>query len=139
MFPLGGGFGHGLVDDPGAGDTRPADSDQGTEPVAGAYLSLAPGSENTSAAYQTLLKQHGMVCRMSCTGNCWANVPVERFFGSLKQEWTGDPSYRTRQEPIAHVREYLAMDHNAVRLHSTLGYRTPMDFEETLGHVSVKC
>ena len=64
------------------------------------------------------------------------NSPVERFFGSLKREWTGDRWYRTRQDPIADVREYVAVYYNSRRLHSTLGYSTPMDYEKTLNKVS---
>ena len=48
------------------------------------------GSQYASHDYQKLLKQHGMICSMSRKGNCWDNSPVERFFGSLKREWTGD-------------------------------------------------
>jgi transposase InsO family protein len=94
------------------------------------------GSQYASLAYQALLKQHGMICSMSRKGNCWDNAPVERFFSSLKREWTGDRLYRTRQEAIADVREYVAVYYNARRLHSTLGYRTPMDYEKDLNKVS---
>jgi len=83
-----------------------------------------------------LLKQHGMIPSMSRKGNCWDNAPVERFFSSLKREWTGDRLYRTRQEAIADVREYVAVYYNAKRLHSTLGYKTPMDYEKILNKVS---
>jgi len=94
------------------------------------------GSQYASHTYQGLLKQHGMVCSMSRKGNCWDNAPVERFFGSLKREWTGDRLYRTRQAAIADVREYIAVYYNSTRLHSTLGYKTPMDYEKTLSEVS---
>ena len=94
------------------------------------------GSQYASDAYQALLKQHGMNCSMSRKGNCWDNAPVERFFSSLKREWTGDRLYRTRQEAIADVREYVAVYYNSQRLHSTLGYRTPLDYEKNLNKVS---
>ena len=94
------------------------------------------GSQYASHDYQKLLKQYGMICSMSRKGNCWDNSPVERFFGSLKREWTGDRLYRTRQEAIADVREYVAVYYNSKRLHSTLGYSTPMDYEKTLNKVS---
>jgi transposase InsO family protein len=94
------------------------------------------GSQYASHAYQKLLKQHGMVASMSRKGNCWDNAPVERFFSSLKREWTGDQLYKTRQHAIADVREYVAVYYNATRLHSTLGYKTPMDYEKTLNKVS---
>lgn len=94
------------------------------------------GSQYASRAYQKLLSQHGMTPSMSRKGNCWDNAPVERFFSSLKREWTGDRLYRTRQGAIADVREYVAVYYNAQRLHSTLGYRTPLDYEKDLNKVS---
>ena len=97
------------------------------------------GSQYASQVYQALLKQHGMICSMSRKGNCWDNAPVERFFSSLKREWTGDCLYRTRQEAMADVREYVSVYYNARRLHSTLGYKTPMDYENTLNNVSGMC
>jgi transposase InsO family protein len=97
------------------------------------------GSQYASHAYQKLLRQHRMAASMSRKGNCWDNALVERFFSSLKREWTGDRLYRTRQEAIADVREYVVMYYNSKRLHSTLGYRTPMDYEKDLSNVSGIC
>ena len=97
------------------------------------------GSQYASDAYQALLRQHGMIASMSRKGNCWDNSPVERFFSSLKREWTGDQLYRSRQAAIADVREYVAVYYNSMRLHSTLGYRTPMDYEKGLSKVSGIC
>lgn len=94
------------------------------------------GSQYASHAYQKLLQQYGMICSMSRKGNCWDNAPVERFFSSLKREWTGNRLYRTRFEAIADVREYVAVYYNSRRLHSTLGYTTPMDYEKDLNKVS---
>jgi transposase InsO family protein len=87
------------------------------------------GSQYASHAYQSLLKQHGMICGMSRKGNCWDNAPTERFFSSLKREWTGDRWYRTRQEAMADVRKYVTVYYNSKRLHSTLGCKTPMNYE----------
>jgi transposase InsO family protein len=97
------------------------------------------GSQYASHDYQKLLKQHGMIGSMSRKGNCWDNAPVERFFSSLKREWTGDRWYRTRQEAIADVREYVAVYYNSKRLHSTLGYTTPINYEKRLNKVSEIC
>lgn len=94
------------------------------------------GSQYASHDYQALLQQYGMTTSMSRKGNCWDNAPVERFFSSLKREWTGDQLYQTRQQAIADVREYIAVYYNAKRLHSTLGYKTPIDFENVLNKVS---
>ncbi len=80
-----------------------------------------------------------MIVSMSRKGNCWDNAPVERFFSSLKREWTGDQLYRTRQAAITDVREYVAVYYNSKRLHSTLGYKTPLDYEKDLSKVSGIC
>lgn len=94
------------------------------------------GSQYASYAYQKLLKLYGMIPSMSRKGDCWDNAPVERFFSSLKREWTGDQLYQTREEAIADVREYVAVYYNSKRLHSTLDYMTPMNYEKTLNKVS---
>ena len=106
------------------------------KPPAGLIHHSDRGSQYASHDYQKLLRQHGLICSMSRAGNCWDNAPVERFFGSLKREWTGDRLYRTRQEAIADVREYVAVYYNSKRLHSTLGYTTPMNYEKNLNKVS---
>lgn len=94
------------------------------------------GSQYASQAYQNLLKRYGMVCSMSRKGNCWDNAPVERFFSSLKREWIGDQLYRTRYEAMMDVRAYVAVYYNIKRLHSTLDYCTPADYEKSLTNVS---
>ncbi len=93
------------------------------------------GSQYASKEYQKRLTRNNMVCSMSRKGNCW-DSPVERFFSSLKREWIGDTLYRTRQQAMADIREYVAIYYNAKRLHSTLGYQTPVNFEKTLNRVS---
>ena len=105
-------------------------------PAAGLIHHSDRGSQYASHDYQKLLKRFGMVTSMSRKGNCWDNSPVERFFSSLKREWTGDRLYRTRREAIADVREYVAVYYNSRRLHSTLGYKTPLDYEKKLSKVS---
>ncbi len=94
------------------------------------------GGQYASHAYQKLLKQYGMIASMSRKGNHWDNAPVERIFSSLKRDWTGDQLYKSRQEEIADVREYVAVYYNSRRLHSMLGYKTPLDYENALNKVS---
>ncbi len=106
------------------------------KPAAGLIHHSDRGSQYASHDYQALLRQHKMICSMSRKGNCWDNAPIERFFGSLKREWTDDRLYRTRHDAIADVREYVAVYYNSMRLHSTLGHKTPMDYEKTLNQMS---
>jgi putative transposase len=105
-------------------------------PPAGLVCHSDWGSQYASDDYQKLLKRHAIICSMSRRGNCWDNAPVERFFGSLKREWTANCWYQTRQQAIADLREYVAVYYNAKRLHSTLGHATPNDYEKRLSNVS---
>ena len=97
------------------------------KPLRGLIHHSDRGSQYASHAYQRLLKQHGMICSMSRKGNCWDNAAVERFFGSLKWEWTGDQLYKTRREAIADVREYVAVYYNASRLLVESGTQVRLD------------
>ena len=71
-----------------------------------------------------------MVCSMSRKGNCWDNAPVESFFGTMKQELVHHQKYRNRWQARQSLFEYIERFYNRRRLHSTLGYRTPVQFEE---------
>ncbi|WP_157953931.1 IS3 family transposase [Microbulbifer sp. A4B17] len=87
------------------------------------------GSQYASHTYQALLKQYGMVCSMSCNGNCWDNAPTERFFSSLKRKWLTGNFYPKREDAIADVRAYIAY-YNSRRIHTTLGDVAPIEFEK---------
>jgi putative transposase len=88
------------------------------------------GSQYASNQYQGELKRMGIVISMSRKGNCWDNAVMERFFGSLKSERTDKVRYLTRNDAIADVVDYIEMFYNSQRLHSTLGYRTPLQYEQ---------
>jgi putative transposase len=87
------------------------------------------GSQYACGAYQELLAAHGIRCSMSRKGDCLDNAVVERFFGSLKRERTALCHYATRQEARDDVIDYIEMFYNSTRLHSSLGYVSPNDFE----------
>ena len=105
------------------------------QPKAGLIHHSDRGSQYASEAYQTLLGQHGILPSMSRKGNCWDNAVMERFFKSYKEEWIGDQVYYTRDAAIRDMQEYMKY-YDGVRLHSTLGYRTPMEYENGLSRVS---
>ena len=67
---------------------------------------------------------------MSRKGDCWDNSVVESFFGSLKQERLGWENYQTRFEAQQDILDYIVMFYNSTRLHSTLDYRSPNDYEQ---------
>jgi transposase InsO family protein len=68
---------------------------------------------------------------MRGVGQCWDNAPVESFFASLKRELVHDESYTTRDEARASIFEYVEAFYNRVRLHSSLGYLSPEQFERS--------
>lgn len=88
------------------------------------------GSQYASREFRDSLEEYGMVCSMSRKGNCWDNAPVESFFGTLKQELVHHQKYRNRWQARQSLFEYIERFYNRRRLHSTLGYRTPVQFEE---------
>lgn len=100
------------------------------QPLAGLLHHSDQGNQYASGDYQALLSAHGIVCSMSRKGNCWDNAVVERFFGSLKREWTDDCLYETRQQAKSDVIQYIEMFYNSRRRHSHLGYLTPIEFEQ---------
>jgi len=104
-------------------------------PPAGMIHHSDRGCQYASDAYQALLSQHGIIPSMSRKGNCWDNAVMERFFRSYKQEWVGDQVYLTREDALQDMRGYMKY-YDGVRLHSTLGYHTPMEYENGLNNVS---
>ena len=101
-------------------------------PTAGLIHHSDRGSQYASKAFRRLLKAHGFKGSMSRKGDCWDNAVVESFFGSLKQERVQWRSYQTRYEAQQDILNYISMFYNSYRLHSTLGYTSPNDFEEQL-------
>lgn len=87
------------------------------------------GCQYTSGAYQDLLRRLGITCSMSRTGNCWDNAVVERFFWSLKHEWTNHETFENLEAARLSVFKYIETFYNPVRLHQTLGYLSPDQFE----------
>jgi len=97
------------------------------------------GSQYASRDYQGLLEQARMVCSMSRRGNCWDNAPVESFFSTLKRELVHQRCYRSRIEARADIFEYLEVWYNRKRRHSSLGYQSPVQYEELLNLNSLPC
>ena len=98
-------------------------------PAAGLIVHSDRGSQYASKDYVQLLEAHGFVGSMSRKGNCWDNAVAESFFGSLKQERVHWAHYQTRIEAQQDVMNYITMFYNHHRLHSTLDYKSPNQFE----------
>lgn len=89
------------------------------------------GSQYCSLDYQKLIKQFGMIASMSRKGNCYDNAPIESFWGTLKQELVHHRKYRTRQEAIQDITEYIEVFYNRQRKQKRLGYLSPAAYEKT--------
>lgn len=79
--------------------------------------------------YQHLLKKNGLECSMSSKGNCYDNAAMESFWATLKTELVHQTNYASREEAKRSIFEYIEVFYNRVRLHSTLGYVSPEQFE----------
>lgn len=90
------------------------------------------GSQYTSESFQRLLGELGITCSMSRSGNVWDNSAMESFFKSMKTERTDRKTYRTRAEAKADVFDYMERFYNPTRRHSTLGYLSPIQFEQNM-------
>jgi len=88
------------------------------------------GSQYASDAFRAELEFRGCLQSMSRKGNCWDNAVAESFFGTLKTEMVHHEKFRTRQEAKQKIFEYIEVFYNRQRLHSTLNYVSPEEFEE---------
>ena len=87
------------------------------------------GSQYCAHDYRKLLDQFHMKASMSRKGNCYDNAPIESFWGILKSELVFHRHYRTRQEAIKDITEYIEVFYNRQRKQKKLGYLSPMAFE----------
>ena len=101
----------------------------GRRPAAGLLHHSDRGSQYTSAAYRNCLTEALAQLSMSGAGNCYDNAVMESFFGTLKTECVTGP-FSTRSLARTTIFEYLEVWYNRQRLHSTLGYHSPVDFEK---------
>lgn len=88
------------------------------------------GSQYTALVYQQHLTAQGIQCSMSRPGNCWDNAVVESFFASLKTELIYRRRFQTRQGAQTAIFAYIEGFYNRRRRHSTLGYLSPVEFEQ---------
>jgi putative transposase len=88
------------------------------------------GSQYACDAFASLLERHRIVCSMSRKGNCWDNAPAESFFGKLKTERVYGQQYATREDAKLDLFKYIELFYNRKRRHASLGYLSPVAFEE---------
>ncbi len=90
------------------------------------------GSQYASDGYMGLLQKHGMEVSMSGVGQCWDNAVKESFWATLKTELVHHEAYATREQARASIFEYIEVFYNRKRMHSSLGYVSPEQFEASL-------
>ncbi len=93
------------------------------------------GSQDASNEYQQLLKDKEICCSMSRKGNCYDNAVMESFFATLKRELVYHRLYQNRKEAKQDIFEYIEVWYNRKRMHSTLGYMSPHEFENKSQHL----
>jgi putative transposase len=90
------------------------------------------GVQYACGAYQSLLQDLQMTPSMSASGNCYDNAPMESCIGTIKKECVQGTKFRTREEATQAIFEYIEGYYNTRRRHSSLGYLSPVEFEQTI-------
>jgi transposase InsO family protein len=104
---------------------------QNSPPTAQTLFHSDQGSEYAGEEYRTALEAAGLRVSMSRKRHCWDNAHMESFFGTLKTEMVYFQTFHHLEEAVAYITEYIRF-YNCERMHSSLGYRSPTQFEATL-------
>lgn len=88
------------------------------------------GSQYASADYQQMLEDYNILCSMSRKGNCYDNAITESFFATLKRELIYRKEYQNHAEARQDIFEYIEVWYNRQRRHSSLGYVSPVEYEQ---------
>ncbi len=99
------------------------------KPPEGMIFHSDRGSQYCSHAFRGRLARYRLRQSMSRKGDCWDNAPAESFFKTLKTELCGDRAFQSRRTARVAIFEYIEVFYNRFRLHSTLGYMTPSEYE----------
>lgn len=103
---------------------------QQRRPAPGLLFHCDRGSQYASQLYRQALADHGLELSMSRTGNCYDNAVMESFWSTLKAERTDHQDYHTHATARVDIFRYLEGFYNRQRRHSTLGYLSPIAFEQ---------
>ena len=102
---------------------------QQRNPAPGLIHHSDQGIQYTGPSYRTILKAHDMIASMSRKGNCYDNAVAESFFSNLKNELVHHCDYYDRDEARAAIFKYIEVFYNRKRLHETLDYISPAQYE----------
>jgi transposase InsO family protein len=98
----------------------------------GAIVHSDRGSQYASNGFRLLLQQNSLRQSMSATGNCYDNAQAESFFSRFKTELIEDGQFEDMEQARSEIFSYIEGYYNRVRLHSALGYKSPLEFEMEL-------
>ena len=105
---------------------------QQRRPGAGLLHHSDRGVQYASGDYRQVLQAFGLEASMSRRGNCYDNAAMESFWSTLKNELIHRVKYQTRAQARRSIFVWIETYYNRVRLHSSLGYKSPVDFENQL-------
>jgi len=100
------------------------------DPAPGLIHHSDRGIQYACSEYRQLLRCHGMLASMSAQGHCYDNATMESFFSTLKIELVYRHTWRNRAEAALAIFDYVETFYNRKRLHSSLNYHSPVEFEE---------
>ena len=99
------------------------------KPAAGLIVHSDRGSQYTGEEFQTMITEKGLRSSMSKKGDCWDNAPTESLWGHLKISFTGKRKFNSKSQAKKEIISWIGF-YNSERMHETLGYKTPMQFEQ---------
>ncbi|TGL13816.1 IS3 family transposase [Leptospira bourretii] len=99
------------------------------KPNEGLIIHSDRGSQYASREFREQLTSKGFIQSMSRKGNCWDNAPAESFFATLKREFTNHKNFHSLEQARTSLFEYIEVFYNRKRLHSKIGYKAPVTFE----------
>jgi len=98
-------------------------------PRPGLIHHIDQGVQYSNARYREALNKYELVPSMSRRGNCFDNAVAESFFSTLKNELVYDQDFRTHNQARGAIFEYIEVFYNRNRLHQSLGYQSPSEYE----------
>lgn len=99
-------------------------------PEEGLIVHTDQGSQFTGGNFQTLLRTHDAVSSVSRKGNPYDNALMESFYRTIKRELIQDANFETPEQAQQEIFKYIELYYNTKRMHSSLGYISPVQFEE---------
>lgn len=99
------------------------------KPAAGLIVHSDRGSQYTGEEFQTMITEKGLRSSMSKKGDCWDNAPTESLWGHLKISFAEKRKFNSKSQAKKEIINWIEF-YNSERLHETLGYKMPMQFEQ---------